>query len=97
MLTLRRGGVHVETKERAREFVTLAEEAIIRTDYVQAEELCRIAIRSLEPLLGPDHFEVGIAVHYLAVALEEQGRVEEALELLTRTGRIISCQATQQN
>lgn len=97
MLTLNRWGLILECRENGRQFASLAEEAIIRRDYVEAEALCRLGIRLLEPLLGPDHLDVGIITHYLAVALEEQGKVKEALTLLNRTGRIIACQATQQN
>lgn len=97
MLTLNRWGLLFECKEHAKEFARLAEEALLRREYAEAEQLCRLGIRWLEPILGPDHFEVGIVTHYLAVALEEQGKVSEALDLLNRTGLILTCQATQQN
>lgn len=97
MLTLDRWDLILECRENGRQLASLAEEAIMRRDYVEAETLCRLGIRILEPLLGPEHLDVGIITHYLAVALEEQGEINEALALLNRTGRIITCQATQHN
>jgi hypothetical protein len=97
MLTLSRWGLTFECKEHAKEFARLAEEALLRREYSEAEQLCRLGLRMLEPILGPEHLEVGIVTHYLAVALEEQGKVTEAMDLLNRTGRILTCQATSQN
>lgn len=97
MLTLKGWGVLFESKEHAREYARLAEEAILRKDFQEAEQLCRLGLRMLEPLLGPEHLDVGVVTHYLAVALEEQGKVSEALDLLNKTGRILTCQATWQN
>ncbi len=59
-----------------------------RGEYGRAEELSRHALAIREQALGPNHLDVGMSLHGLALVLWEQGRYDEAESINMRVLRI---------
>lgn len=77
----------VISTEQADRLALLTEEALAKNDR-HAELLARELLDVVQVLHGPCHVEVGIALSYLALAIEEKGDHEQALQLRTRAGNI---------
>lgn len=77
----------VVNTERAETLALRTEEAL-ETNQLSAEKLARQLVDMMKILHGPYHMEVGVAQFYLAMALEEQGKEREALEVRKRARRI---------
>jgi hypothetical protein len=77
----------VVNSRRADHLATLTEEALANKDR-KAESLARELLEVVEVLHGPAHIEVAIALCYVAVAVEENGGIDEALDLRRRAGSI---------
>jgi hypothetical protein len=77
----------VVNSRRADHLAALTEEALESKDR-EAESLARKLLEVVEVLHGPVHIEVAIALCYLAVAVEENGGSDEALDLRRRAGHI---------
>jgi hypothetical protein len=76
----------VVNAERA-ENLALLTEAALENNQAHAEKLARELVEIMQILHGPYHMEVGVAQFYLAMALEEQGKEHEALEVRKRARR----------
>jgi hypothetical protein len=63
----------------------------------EAELLARELVDIMQILHGPNHLEVGVAQFYLALALEEQGKVPEAMEWRKRARTILLGQGIWRN
>jgi hypothetical protein len=75
--------------EHAETLALLTEEAALVEDYVETEKLARELVEIMQILHGPHHLEVGIAQFYLALALEEQGKEAEAMEIRKHARRVL--------
>ena len=73
----------------------LAERA--REGREKAETLARELVDIMQILHGPCHMEVGIAQFYLALALEEQGKIVEAMQVRKRARKILFGQGLWRN
>ncbi len=78
----------VVNAEHAEDLASRTEEALAN-NHVQAERLARQLVDIMQILHGPCHIEVGVALFYLALALEEQGKVPEALDVRKRARKIL--------
>lgn len=84
----------VVSSRQADHLALLTEEALAKNDQ-HAEFFARELLDIVQVLHGPCHIEVGIALCYLALAIEEKGNLEQALQLRARAGNIfISCRRT---
>jgi ATP-dependent exoDNAse (exonuclease V) beta subunit len=67
-----------ETLNKMKSVAEQADEMLLNEQFGEAEQLYRKLTAGLEELLGPQHNEVGQAMHKLAAALGGQGKEEEA-------------------
>lgn len=86
----------VITAEAAEDLVSKTETAL-EDNHAEAERLARELVDIMQILHGPCHIEVGIAQFYLALALEEQGKEPEALEVRKRARKILLSQGLWRN
>ncbi len=86
----------VVSVEKADSLASLTEKALM-TNHAEAEVLARELVDIMQILHGPDHLEVGVALFYLAIALEEQGRLPEALSMRQRARTILLGQGLWRN
>jgi hypothetical protein len=77
-----------ETLERVQSISERADDLMLKEHYAEAEELYRKLVTGLEEYLGPQHPEVGKALHKLAAVLVPQKREDEAKELELRANAI---------
>jgi hypothetical protein len=73
--------------QHAERLALQAEEALA-CNHVEAERLSRELVDIMEILHGPCHMEVGVALFYLALALEEQGKIADAINIRKRARKI---------
>jgi hypothetical protein len=76
------------TLER-RSLLERAEEAKQSKKFLEAEILYRQLAAHLGYSLGPNHFEVAIVLHQLAMLLEEMGREEDAAPFRQQASTIL--------
>lgn len=86
----------VVNAEQAENLASLTEEALAN-NHAEAERLARELVDIMQILHGPCHIEVGIAMFYLAMALEEQAKVPEAIEVRKRARKILLAQGIWRN
>jgi hypothetical protein len=82
--------------EKAEDLASRTETAL-KTNHAEAERLARELVDIMQILHGPCHMEVGIAQFYLALALEEQGKVPEAIDVRKRARKILLAQGIWRN
>jgi hypothetical protein len=70
------------------EQLALQTEEALSSNHVEAERLSRELVDIMEILHGPCHIEVGVALFYLALALEEQGKINAAIDTRKRARKI---------
>ena len=63
--------------------------AMIKGDFAEAERLYRLQIEELEAKLGPNHFDIAVVLHSLALVLEIQNKLEESQQIRERTSVIL--------
>lgn len=71
------------------ENLALRTEAALANNHAQAERLARQLVDIMQILHGPGHMEVGVALFYLALALEEQGKLPESVDVRKRARKIL--------
>jgi hypothetical protein len=86
----------VVNAEKAEDLASRTEIAL-QNNHHEAERLARQLVDIMQILHGPMHMEVGIAKFYLALALEEQGKVPEALEVRKLARKILLAQGIWRN
>lgn len=86
----------VVNAEKAESLASRTEQALI-DNLAEAERLARELVDIMQILHGPCHIEVGIAQFYLALALEEQGKVQEAMDVRKRARKILLGQGIWRN
>lgn len=86
----------VVNQEHADKLANRTEEAL-SNNHAHAERLARELVDIMQILHGPCHMEVGVAQFYLALALEEQGKVHEALDVRKRARSILLGQGFWRN
>lgn len=86
----------VVNAEHAENLASLTEEALAN-NHAHAEQLARQLVDIMQILHGPCHIEVGVALFYLALAMEEQGKVPEALDVRKRARKILLGQGFWRN
>jgi hypothetical protein len=79
------------------EHLALRTETALQNNLREAERLARELVDIMQILHGPNHLEVGVAQFYLALALEEQGKVPEAMEWRKRARTILLGQGIWRN
>jgi hypothetical protein len=79
------------------EHLALQTETALQNNLREAELLARELVDIMQILHGPNHLEVGVAQFYLALALEEQGKVPEAMEWRKRARTILLGQGIWRN
>jgi hypothetical protein len=72
-------------------------ESALKSNHAEAERLARELVDIMQILHGPCHIEVGIAQFYLALALEEQGKEPEAMEVRKKARKILLGQGIWRN
>ncbi len=82
--------------ERADTLASLTEKALV-TNHAEAELLARELVDIMQILHGPGHLEVGVALFYLGLALEEQGKLPEAMTVRKRARTILLGQGLWRN
>jgi hypothetical protein len=73
--------------QHAEQLAAQTEEAL-ECNHAEAERLARELVDVMQILYGPCHIEVGVALFYLALALEEQGQISEAMDIRKRARKI---------
>lgn len=86
----------VVSSEKAENLAHLTERALVH-NFVEAECLARELVDIMQILHGPCHLEVGVAQFYLALALEEQGKITEAMDVRKRARKILLGQGIWRN
>lgn len=82
--------------EKAEDLASRTETAL-QNNHQEAERLARELVDMMQILHGPMHMEVGVAQFYLALALEEQGKEPEAIEVRKRARKILLGQGVWRN
>ena len=86
----------VVNAETAEHLASLTESAL-ENNHKEAERLARELVDIMQILHGPLHIEVGIALFYLALALEEQGKDDEAIDVRKSARKILLAQGIARN
>ena len=73
--------------QNAERLATQTEEALAN-NHAEAERLARELVDIMQILHGPCHIEVGVALSYLALALEEQGKIRDAITIRKRARKL---------
>jgi hypothetical protein len=87
----------IVNEQHAQKLALLTEKAALKQKYGEAEKFARELLEVVKILYGPTHLEVGIAQFYLALALEEQGRVAEAIKIRKSARAILLGQGVWRN
>jgi hypothetical protein len=82
--------------EKAEDLASRTESAL-KNNHAEAERLARELVDIMQILHGPCHMEVGIAQFYLALALEEQGKLPQALDVRKKARKILLAQGIWRN
>jgi hypothetical protein len=86
----------VVSAQRVEEMASETEQAL-ENNHAEAEKLARQLVDVMQILYGPCHLEVGVALFYLALALEEQGKIAEAMRMRKRARQIFFGQGSWRN
>ena len=73
-----------------RSLVEKAEAALLSKNFLEAEILYRQLAAHLGFSLGPNHFEVAVVLHQLAMVLEELGRHDDAAPVRQEASQIMA-------
>jgi hypothetical protein len=82
--------------QHADRLAELTEEALAN-NHAEAERLSRELVDIMQILHGPTHIEVGVALFYLALALEEQTKIDEAIQIRKRARKIFFAHGVWRN